>query len=106
MGARSNAHPCRGRFTLAPHRSPLAARRDSGRAAAIGLNVSHFGDRFGVAVAGDIEPGVDIERIRARRNLAGVVRRLVSPVERAGVTAAPAPPDAFCGGHPERPPPG
>ena len=61
----------------------------------VGFNVSHSGDRFVVAVAIGVEPGVDIERIRARRDLAGLARWSFSPAEQAEVAAAPQPMDAF-----------
>ena len=61
----------------------------------VGFNVSHSGDRFVVAVALDMEPGVDIERIRARRDLAGLARWSFSLAEQEEVAAAPDPMDAF-----------
>ena len=61
----------------------------------IGFNVSHSGDRFVVAIALGMEPGVDIERIRARRDLAGLARWSFSLAEQEEVAAAPEPMDAF-----------
>ena len=66
-----------------------------GTGPAVGFNVSHSGDRFVVAVAIGMEPGVDIERIRARRDLAGLARWSFSPAEQEEVAAAPEPMDAF-----------
>ena len=70
-------------------------RLGSDRLPPIGFNVSHSGDRFVVAIALGMEPGVDIERIRARRDLAGLARRSFSPAEQEEVAAAPKPMDAF-----------
>ena len=61
----------------------------------IGFNLSHSGGRFVVAIALDREPGVDIERVRPRRDLEGLARRFFSPAEQAEVGAAPDPLDAF-----------
>lgn len=61
----------------------------------VGFNVSHSGDRFVVAVAMGMEPGVDVERIRPRRSVEGLSRRFFSPAERAEVASAPDPLDAF-----------
>ena len=66
-----------------------------GRLPPIGFNVSHSGDRFVVAVARGIDPGVDIERIRPRRSLAGLARRFFSPTEQREVAAALDPLQAF-----------
>ena len=60
-----------------------------------GFNLSHSGDRFVVAIALGMEPGVDVERIRPRRNLKGVSRRFFSPAEQREVAAAPDPLGAF-----------
>ena len=46
-----------------------------------GFNVSHSGERFVVAVAIGMNPGVDIERIRPRRSLSGLARRFFSAAE-------------------------
>ena len=70
-------------------------RLGSDRLLPIGFNVSHSGDRFVVALALGMEPGVDIERIRARRDLVGLARWSFSPAEQEEVVAAPEPMDAF-----------
>ena len=70
-------------------------RLGPGRLPPIGFNISHSGDRFVVALALGMEPGVDIERIRARRDLAGLARWSFSPSEQEEVAAAPEPMDAF-----------
>ena len=78
---REGAH---GKPALAPH--PL---RPPGRSA-IGFNVSHSGDRFVIAVARGLEPGIDIERIRPRRDLAGLARRrCFSAAEQRALALAP-----------------
>ena len=61
----------------------------------IGFNVSHSGDRFAVAVAVGLEPGVDVERIRPRRSLDLLSRRFFSPSEQEAVAADPDPLHAF-----------
>ena len=75
------------------HAKPILA--PGGGRRPIGFNVSHSGDRFVVAVAAGMEPGVDVERIRPRRNLEGLCRRFFSPAEREEVAAAPDPLEAF-----------
>ena len=75
-----------------PHGKPSLA---PGAGPAVGFNLSHSGDRFVVAVALGMEPGVDIERIRTRRDLAGLARWSFSPAEQEEVAAAPEPMDAF-----------
>jgi len=70
-------------------------RIESGGRPTVGFNLSHSGDRFVVAIALDTEPGVDIERIRPRRNLEGLSRRFFSTAEQAEVAAAPDPLGAF-----------
>ena len=61
----------------------------------LGFNVSHSGARFIVAVALDMEPGIDVERIRPRRGLARLTRRFFSPAEQRAVPDAPDPMPAF-----------
>ena len=61
----------------------------------VGFNLSHSGDRFVVAIALGMEPGVDVERIRPRRNLESISRRFFSPAEQREVAAAPDPLGAF-----------
>ena len=60
-----------------------------------GFNLSHSGERFVVAVAIGMSPGVDIERVRPRRSLSGLARRFFSPAEQEEVAAAPDPLLAF-----------
>ena len=62
---------------------------------ALGFNVSHSGERFVVAAAVGMEPGVDIERVRTRRSLSRLARRFFSPAEQEEVAAAPDPRHAF-----------
>ena len=78
------------------HGKPALAPR-GGRPAPglLGFNVSHSGERFVVAVAGGMEPGVDIERVRARRNLSGLARRFFSLAEQEALAAAADPLRAF-----------
>ena len=61
----------------------------------IGFNVSHSDARFIVALALGMDPGVDVERIRPRRDLAGLARRFFSPAEQRAVADAPDPLLAF-----------
>ena len=65
------------------------------RRPAVGFNMSHSGERFVVAVAFGMEPGVDVERIRPRRSLARLTRRFFSPAEQRAVAFASDPLDAF-----------
>ena len=73
-----------------PHLGPRGPNPTS-----IGFNLSHSGDRFVVALALGMEPGVDIERIRPRRNLRLLARRFFSRAEQAEVAAAQDPLGAF-----------
>lgn len=75
------------------HGKPALAPR--GGLPALGFNVSHSGERFVVAVAAGMEPGVDVERIRPRRSLSGLARRFFSPAEQEELAAAPDPLGAF-----------
>lgn len=61
----------------------------------IGFNLSHSGERFIVALALGVDPGVDVERIRARRSLERLARHCFSPAERRAVAADPEPMHAF-----------
>ena len=61
----------------------------------LGFNVSHSGERFVVAAAVGIVPGVDVERVRPRRDLPGLARRFFSPAEQEEAAAAPDPLLAF-----------
>ncbi len=83
---REGAH---GKPRLAPRRSPSRSLPPAG------FNVSHSGDRFIVALALGLEPGVDIERIRPRRSLARLARRFFSPSEQRAVAEDPDPLRAF-----------
>ena len=74
------------------HGKPLLA---PGRRPALGFNVSHSGDRFVVAVAVGMAPGVDVERVRPRRSLSGLARRFFSRAEQEEVAADPDPPHSF-----------
>jgi 4'-phosphopantetheinyl transferase len=53
------------------------------------FNLSHSGERALVAVASGREVGVDIERVRARRNLERLAERALDPAAAAAVRAAP-----------------
>ena len=61
----------------------------------IGFNLSHSGDRFIVALALGLEPGVDVELIRPRRSLDLLARHCFSPAERRAVAGDPDPMHAF-----------
>ena len=63
--------------------------RPESRLPPVGFNLSHSGDRFMVAVACGMNPGVDIERIRPRRSVTALARRFFSPAEQGEVAAAP-----------------
>ena len=61
----------------------------------IGFNLSHSGDRFIVALALGLDPGVDVELIRPRRSLDLLARHCFSPAERRAVAGDPDPMHAF-----------
>ena len=73
-----------GKPSLAPDRRP-----------ALGFNVSHSGERFVIAAAVGMAPGVDVERVRPHRDLSSLARRFFSPAEQEEVAAAPDPLRAF-----------
>ena len=79
------------------HGKPRLATGPAGppRPPAVGFNLSHSGGRFVVAVALGMDPGVDVERVRPRRNLERLARRFFSPSERRAVGTAPDPLGAF-----------
>ena len=62
---------------------------------ALGFNASHSGERYVIALALGMEPGVDVERIRPRARLDRLVRRFFSPAEQRAVAADPEPLLAF-----------
>ena len=66
-----------------------------GRRPALGFNVSHSGERFVVAAAVGMAPGVDVERVRPHRDLSSLARRFFSPAEQEEVAAARDPLQAF-----------
>ena len=61
----------------------------------IGFNLSHSGDRFIVALALGLDPGVDVELIRPRRSLDRLARHCFSPAEQRAVAGDPDPVHAF-----------
>ena len=61
----------------------------------IGFNLSHSGDRFIVALALGMDPGVDVELIRPRRSLDLLARHCFSPAEQRAVAGDPDPMHAF-----------
>ena len=62
---------------------------------AIGFNLSHSGDRFIVALALGLDPGVDVELVRPRRSLDLLARHCFSPAEQRAVAGDPDPMHAF-----------
>ena len=78
------------------HGKPCLARGEGSRLLpALGFNVSHSGNRFVVALARGMDPGVDVERIRPRASLSRLARRFFSPAEQRAVAAASDPLGAF-----------
>lgn len=61
----------------------------------IGFNLSHSGDRFIVALALGLNPGVDVELIRPCRSLDLLARHCFSPAEQRAVAGDPDPIRAF-----------
>jgi 4'-phosphopantetheinyl transferase len=59
------------------------------------FNLSHSGDSALIAVATEREVGVDLERVREGRDIAGLTRRVLLSSERAAVSEAADPTAAF-----------
>ena len=80
---------------LAAHLAPRPLRRDArGKPWVPGgphLNLSHSGELALLATCADTEVGVDLERIRPLRHLAGLTRRMCSPGERDWLGEQPDP---------------
>lgn len=63
--------------------------------ASLRFNLSHSGGRFMIALARELVPGVDIERVHAGRDLERLARRCFSPYERELFNIAPDPVHTF-----------
>jgi 4'-phosphopantetheinyl transferase len=72
-------------FRVGEHGKPALADP----ATALRFNLSHSGDLALIAVAEGREVGVDVERIRPRRNLLRLAERALDPAAAAAVRAAP-----------------
>lgn len=60
----------------------------------LSFNLSHSGDLALIAIApGGVEVGVDLERLRPRRDLVRLAERWLSPADAAAVADAPAGPE-------------
>ena len=70
-------------FTVGPHGKPRVDDRSSG----VRFNLSHSADLALIAIARDVEVGVDLEEIRPRSDLRGVARRVFTQAEREAVEA-------------------
>jgi 4'-phosphopantetheinyl transferase len=68
-------------FTVGPHGKP---RLDGGDPT-VRFNLSHSADLALIAIARRAEVGVDLERIRPRRDLGGVAKRVFTEAEREAV---------------------
>jgi 4'-phosphopantetheinyl transferase len=68
-------------FTVGPHGKP----RLEGHDPAVRFNMSHSADLALVAIARDVELGVDVERIKPRADIHAVARRVFTEAEREAV---------------------
>jgi 4'-phosphopantetheinyl transferase len=68
-------------FSVGPHGKP----RLDDPAPAVRFNLSHSGDRALVAMARDVEVGVDLEEIKPRGDMKGVARRVFTEAERDAI---------------------
>jgi 4'-phosphopantetheinyl transferase len=68
-------------FAAGPHGKPRLDDRDE----PLRFNLSHSSGLALIALARDVEVGVDLEEIRARNDLAGVARRVFTDAERETV---------------------
>ena len=68
-------------FSVGPHGKP----RLDDRSAPVRFNLSHSAGRALIAIARDVEVGVDLEEIRPRTDLQGVARRVFTEAEREAV---------------------
>jgi 4'-phosphopantetheinyl transferase len=73
-------------LALGPRGKPRLADRPE----RLAFNLSHSGALALVAVGVGAEVGVDVERLRPRRDLAALARRVLAPAAVAAVEAAPA----------------
>jgi 4'-phosphopantetheinyl transferase len=68
-------------FTVGPHGKP----RLDDRSAGVRFNLSHSAGLALIAIAREVEVGVDVEEIRPRNDLGGVARRVFTEAEREAV---------------------
>ncbi|HLX29677.1 MAG TPA: 4'-phosphopantetheinyl transferase superfamily protein [Casimicrobiaceae bacterium] len=81
------------RFVQSPHGKPALV--SSGSAPRIGFNLSHAGDAALIAIAENVEVGVDLERERGDIDAAGIAARFFDEGERAAIADAADPVRAF-----------
>jgi 4'-phosphopantetheinyl transferase len=70
-------------FSAGPHGKPRLADESAG----VRFNLSHSAGLALVAIARDVEVGVDLEEIKPRADLEGVARRVFTEAEREAVEA-------------------
>ena len=80
-------------FVQSAHGKPAVV--SSGSAPRIGFNLSHAGDAALIAVAENVEVGVDLERERDNIDVAGIAARFFDERERAAIADAADPVRAF-----------
>ena len=85
LGRYLDADPERIGLEAGEHGKPRLARP----ASPLRFNLSHSGGVVLIALAGGCEVGVDVERIRPRRNLLRLAGRALEPAAAAAVRAAP-----------------
>ncbi len=86
--------PAELRFVLGPHGKPFLDPH--GGTPAVRFNLSHAGDLVLVALAGETEVGVDIERLDRNVDVGGVAERFFHPAEVAALHRAPEQQRAEC----------
>jgi 4'-phosphopantetheinyl transferase len=81
------------RFVASPHGKPALV--SDGSPPRIGFNLSHAGDAALIAIAENVDVGVDLERERDNLDVAGIAERFFHGRERVAVVEATDPVRAF-----------
>ena len=92
LGRYLRSEPSQLRFRYGTYGKPALAEPPAG---GLRFNLSHSEDLTLIAVARDIEVGIDIEAIRADFDIEGLARRYLSPTDVTLIESSPAKHEAF-----------